>query len=57
MNRPTITAERIEPFGGWSISAIVGGSSYGYRLQRSYYGYTKREAVAMFRQYIQEVTA
>jgi hypothetical protein len=57
MNRPTITAERIDGFGGWSISAMVGSISYGYRLQRSYYGYTKREAVALFRQYLQEVTA
>jgi hypothetical protein len=54
MNRPTITAERIEPSGGWSISAILGGGSYGYRVQRSYYGYSKREALALFRQFIRE---
>jgi hypothetical protein len=54
MNRPTITAERIDGFGGWSISAIVGSISHGYRVQRSYYGYTKREALAMFRQLLGE---
>jgi hypothetical protein len=57
MNRPTITAERLQPSGGWSISAVVGGSYSGYRVQRSYYGYSKREALALFRQYLQGVTA
>ena len=55
MNRPTITAERLHPSGAWNLSAIIGAN--GYRLARSYYGYTKREAVALFRQYIQEVSA
>jgi hypothetical protein len=31
--------------GAWVISEIIGG----YRVARSYYGYTKREAVALFR--------
>ena len=31
--------------GAWVISDIIGG----YRVARSYYGYTKREAVALFR--------
>jgi hypothetical protein len=57
MKAPTITAERIEISGGWSLSTILGGSSHGYRIARSYYGYTKREALALFRQYIAEVTA
>jgi hypothetical protein len=56
MNGYKITAERIEGFGGWSISTVIGSSSYGYRLHRSYYNYTKREALVLFRQYIQEVT-
>jgi len=34
--------------GALSISAIVGG----YRVERQYMGYTKREAIAMFRSYI-----
>jgi hypothetical protein len=31
--------------GAWVISDIIGG----YRVARQYYGYTKREAVALFR--------
>ena len=54
MNRPTITAERNQE-GAWIFSAMVGNSS-GYRLARSYYGYTKREALALFRQFIKEQT-
>jgi hypothetical protein len=41
MNRPTITAERNRE-GAWNLSAVIGGSYSGYRLARSYYGYTKR---------------
>ena len=32
-------------YGAWVISDIIGG----YRVARQYYGYTKREAVALFR--------
>jgi hypothetical protein len=56
MNRPTITAERNQE-GAWILSAVIGGSYSGYRVHRSYYGYSKREALALFRQYMQEVTA
>lgn len=31
--------------GAWRISAMIDG----YRVGRTYYGYTKREAMAMFR--------
>jgi hypothetical protein len=31
--------------GAWVISDIIGG----YRVARSYYGYTKREAIRLFR--------
>jgi hypothetical protein len=31
--------------GAWVISDIIGG----YRVARSYYGYTKAQAVALFR--------
>lgn len=55
MTRHQIEAERIEVGGGWSLAVILGGR-YGYRLQRSYYGYTKREALALFRQFIKEQT-
>jgi hypothetical protein len=53
MSSYQITAERIEVGGGWSLATILGGR-YGYRVQRSYYGYNKREAVALFRQFIRE---
>ena len=53
MNRPTITAER-NAEGAWILSTITGGSYSGYRLQRSYYGYTRREATALFRQFVKE---
>ena len=33
--------------GAWVISDIIGG----YRVARSYYGYTKREAIRLFREY------
>lgn len=31
--------------GAWQIAAMVGG----YRMSRAYYGYSKREAVKLFR--------
>jgi hypothetical protein len=37
--------------GAWAISAMVGG----YRVERQYMGYTKREAIAMFRSYIKGI--
>jgi hypothetical protein len=56
MERLEITTERNRE-GAWILSACIGGSYSGYRLARSYYGYTKREAFALFRQYVKEVTA
>ena len=53
MRTPTITAER-NAEGAWIFSAVIGSSYSGYRLQRSYYGYTKREAIALFRQFVKE---
>jgi hypothetical protein len=32
-------------YGAWVISDIIGG----YRVARQYYGYTKAQAVALFR--------
>jgi hypothetical protein len=34
--------------GAWIISDMIGG----YRVARQYYGYTKREAVQLFKQQI-----
>jgi hypothetical protein len=53
MERLEITTERNRE-GAWILSTITGGSYSGYRLQRSYYGYTKREALALFRQFVKE---
>ena len=35
------------------MSAVVGGGN-SFLVWRSYYGYTKREALAMFRQLLKE---
>ena len=40
----TMTIEKNHA-GAWVISDIIGG----YRVARSYYGYTKAQAVALFR--------
>lgn len=37
--------------GAWVIYALGGD---GYLVTRSYYGYTKRESVRLFRQYMRE---
>lgn len=37
--------------GGWVVSDIIGG----YLVTRQYYGYTKREALQLFRQYAKTV--
>jgi len=38
-------ATRVHHSGAWIVSEIVGR----YLVSRTYYGYTKREAVALFR--------
>jgi hypothetical protein len=40
----TLTTWR-DTYGAWRIAAIVAG----YRVERAYYGHTKREAVRLFR--------
>jgi hypothetical protein len=45
-----MTAERNQVNGSWIISDIVGGRYY----VRSYYGYTKRDALRLFRAYVKE---
>lgn len=37
--------ERMTPSGGWRISAMIGG----YLVSRRYFGYSKREAIAEFK--------
>lgn len=43
-----MTATRL-PNGAWQVSALV----YGFLVTRTYYGYTKREALSMFREEMQ----
>ena len=43
-----IHIERHPVNGSWSVSAMVDG----YRIHRSYYEYTKKEAIAEFKQEI-----
>jgi len=38
-------ATKLFPSGAWEVSDIIDG----YRVSWVYYGYTKREALAMFR--------
>ena len=49
MNRYEIEAERTWD-GGWALT-LLGAS---HRVHRTYYGYNKREALRMFRQYTKE---
>lgn len=38
--------------GAWLVSAIVVEGDYVWREWSTYYGYTKRESVRLFRQYV-----
>jgi len=37
--------------GAWRVSDIVGG----YRVERVFFGYTKRQALALFAEYVAEL--
>jgi hypothetical protein len=37
--------------GAWRVSDIVGG----YRVERVFFGYTKRQAMALFVEYVAEL--
>lgn len=39
--------------GAWIVSDIAGG----YLVTRVYYGYTKREAVSLFRAHLREIAS
>ena len=43
MSNPIVS--RLYPSGAWEVSDIVAG----YWVRRTYYGYTRRQAVALFR--------
>lgn len=40
-----MTATKLFPSGAWQVCAVV----RGYLVTRTYYGYSKREALAMFK--------
>lgn len=44
----SITYEKARPSGAWTLSANHGG----YYVSRTYYGYNKREATCLFREYL-----
>lgn len=47
-----MTVERLTVSGGWLISDIVDNQL----IRRRYFGYTKREAIARFKQEIKELS-
>jgi hypothetical protein len=49
-----MTIEKMFPSGAWKVSGVVEGEADHYFLTRVYYGYTKREAVRLWRQHIRE---
>lgn len=47
-----IEAEQIFHSGAWTLSAVVSDGTGAWREWNTYYGYTKRDAMRMFRQHI-----
>ena len=47
-------AEKIFPSGAWKITGVVEGEGDHYFLTRVYYGYTKRESVALWKAHLEE---
>jgi hypothetical protein len=47
----SLTVERLHPSGAWQITS---SDDEGYLVVRTYYGYTKREAVRRFQAEIKE---
>lgn len=48
-----MTIERVRHSGAYVISQFIGEGAGEYLFTRSYYGYTKREAIARFKQEIE----
>lgn len=49
-----MTIEKLFPSGAWQVSGVVEGEGDHYFLTRVYYGYTKREAVRLWREQVRE---
>lgn len=45
-----MTCTKLFPSGAYEVSAVVGG----HLVRQVYYGYTRREALAAFKSYLQE---
>ena len=50
-----MTIEKIGHSGAWNITGVLEGESDHHFLTRVYYGYTKREAVRLWREQVREV--
>jgi hypothetical protein len=46
--------ERVAPSGAWKITGVLEGESDHHFLTRVYYGYSKREAVRLWRRQVRE---
>jgi hypothetical protein len=49
-----MTIEKLAPSGAWLIYGVIEGEGDHYFLKRSYWGYTKREAIRLWRQEMRE---
>ena len=47
-----IIVDSVPHSGAWTVSAIVSDGTGSWREWNTYYGYTKREAVQMFKAYV-----
>ena len=49
-----MTIERVFPSGAWKVSGVVEGEGDHYYLTRVYYGYSKWQAIRLWRKQIEE---
>lgn len=49
--------EKIFPSGAWQIAGVVEGEGDHHFLTRTYYGYTKREAIRLWKEHIREIAS
>ena len=49
-----ISVEVVLHSGAYTVSAIVHGEGTSWREWNTYYGYTKREAIKMFKKYVND---
>lgn len=49
-----MSVERLFPSGAWRISGVYEGESDHHYLTRVYYGYTKRQAIRLWRTQLRE---